>query len=304
MVLAPIVIDLGIILMFLAAFALCLLARQLVHALFQIGQSAVGWIPWLGSRISGDLHRIEQRITNELGTVAVSLQHRVGAMWHSLASLMQTITDKIEANATLIWQIAHYLPGFATVAQLIDLARELRRANHATQTETRTHGKAINTTAKVAAHAQAQANVATVRAQAIPADVLLPGALSGLRGRVRAAEDEIASLWNRVRANPRTAVEGVAVGAIAFALGRLGMGWARCSNVGKVGRNLCGMEQGLLAALLADTAMILSAISIVELAEELLSVEDEVVRLVKRGFRELQHVQVQSAAEALASGEW
>jgi hypothetical protein len=285
MVLAPIVIDLGIILMFLVAFALCLLARQVVHALFQIGQSAVGWIPWLGSRISGDLHRIEQRITNQLGQVAVSLQHRVGAMWHSLASLMQTITDKIEANAGLIWQIAHYLPGLATTAQLVDAIRELRRGNHATATATRTNTRVIHDVTRVTTHERDRVNTITTRVQAIPADVLLPGALGGLRGRVRAAEDEIASLWNRVKVSPRTAVEGVAVGALAFALGRLGMTWARCSNVGKFGRRACGMDANLLESLLADTLLVVGTLSLVTFAEEMQGVTEVAVRPITSFWR-------------------
>lgn len=267
MILGPIVIDLSIMLMMLVGFALCLLARQIVHALFQIGQSLVGWIPWLGSRVSGDLHVIEQRVTNQLGQVAVSLQHRVGAMWHSLGSLMQTMVDKIEGNATLIWEIAHYLPGLATVAQLVDAIRDLRRTNHTTATQTRTNTRVIHDVTRVTTHERDRVNTITTRVQAIPADVLMPGVLGGLRGRVRAVEDELTSLWNRVGISARTAVEGVGVGALAYALGRLGMTWARCSNVGKVGRRVCGMDNNLLESLLAGSVLVTSSISIVDLAK-------------------------------------
>lgn len=267
MVLAPIVIDLGVILCFLVGFALCLLAQQIVRAFFQVGQSTVGWIPWLGSRIAGDLHRLEQRLTHALGSVAFALQHGVGAMWHGLAYLMQQLTDSIEGNAALIWQIAHYLPGLATVAQLVDAIRDLRRTDHATATKTSTNTRVIHDVTRVTTHERDRVNTITTRVQAIPADVLMPGALSGLRGRVRAVEDEISSLWKRVGVRGRTAVEGVGVGALAYALGRLGMSWARCSNVGKVGRRVCGMDNNLLESLLAGSVLVTSSISIVDLAK-------------------------------------
>lgn len=285
MILAPLVIDLGVILMFLVAFALCLLAQQIVRALFQIGQSAVGWIPWLGSRISGDLHRIEQRMTHALGAVAFALQYGVGAMFHGLASLMQQLVDSIEGNAALIWQIAHYLPGLATVAQLVDVARGLAHANHATVAGTRAVTRVIHDVTRVVTHTTTRVNTTVARVQAIPADVLLPGALSGVRGRVRAIEDELASLRKRVGISGRTALEGVGVGALAYALGRLGMSWARCSNVGRLGRRACGMDANLLESLLADTLLVVGTLSLVEFAEEMQGVAETAVRPITSFWR-------------------
>jgi len=77
------------------------------------------------------------------------------------------------------------------------------------------------------------------------------------------------------------------VGLTAAVLGRLGLGWLRCSRVGRVGRQLCGMNEGLLESLLADALLIASAISIVEFAKELQAIEGEVVAGLERFVREL-----------------
>lgn len=77
------------------------------------------------------------------------------------------------------------------------------------------------------------------------------------------------------------------IGLTAGVLGKLGLGWLRCARVGRVGRAVCGMNDGLLESLLADALLVVGAISIVEFAKELQTVEDEVVRALRGFVREL-----------------
>jgi hypothetical protein len=267
MVLAPLVIDLGILLTFLVAFALCLLATQLVKALFQVADSALGWIPWLGSKITGDLHRIEQRVTHSLGSTAAALESRIGTVYHTAAGLVRTMGTKLADAFELLLALTALLATLASWKSVLALYHSLVGQDKATVSKVKEHTKTIHTTTTVVKVVQAQANTATVKAQAISADVVLPRDIAGLRGQVRAAEDSIARLWDRVRGITIPSAKTLGVAAVAIALGRLGLGSLRCNNVGKVSKRLCGMDAGLLDALLAGSTLVLGSISIVELAK-------------------------------------
>lgn len=75
------------------------------------------------------------------------------------------------------------------------------------------------------------------------------------------------------------------VGLTAAALGRLGLGWTRCSKVGKVGKQLCGMDEQLLGALLADTLLIVGTVSLVEFAQGMQGVVGEFEKPVRAFWR-------------------
>jgi hypothetical protein len=96
------------------------------------------------------------------------------------------------------------------------------------------------------------------------------------------------SLWKRVRGMNRTLTAAGIVGLVVAALGRLGLGWARCSNTSKLGKSVCGMNTNLLEGLLADALLFASVVSIVEFAKELQGIEAEVVKGVRYGVKELK----------------
>jgi hypothetical protein len=77
------------------------------------------------------------------------------------------------------------------------------------------------------------------------------------------------------------------IGLVAGSLARLGINWARCSRVNKVGRQICGLNDGLLDGLLADLLLVTSVISVVEFAKELQTIEGEVVSGLERFVREI-----------------
>jgi hypothetical protein len=108
--------------------------------------------------------------------------------------------------------------------------------------------------------------------------------------RIGNLERDLAALRERLRSIERGGVVA-ALGVVAgVMLAKLGLGWTRCSNVGKVGKTLCGLDRGLLDALLLGTTLIVSTISLVEWAELMLEVEDELVAGITGGFRELHNV--------------
>lgn len=267
MVIAPAVIDLSVILLFCVALGLALLSKQVVKALFAIGTGLIGHIPWLGGFVTGPLHSIEQRLTNALGSAAQGLEARIGTLFHSLARLFEEAWSKTAEAFQLIYAVATLLDSLASWKGVLALYQSLVGKDRATVTNIREAGKTAAQAKARADHAAKTASQAVARSQAIPADVVLPGDLAGLRERVKATEDAIGRLWERTKALGVGAAGGVAVGALALALGKLGIGWGRCSNVNKVGKTLCGVNPDLLDSLLAGTALVLGSISIVELAK-------------------------------------
>lgn len=70
--------------------------------------------------------------------------------------------------------------------------------------------------------------------------------------------------------------------------------WIRCPNVAKVGNHLCNMPVRQLEDLLAQAALgslvIFGTVSLVEFAETMLAVEEELVGAITHGFRELNGI--------------
>jgi len=75
------------------------------------------------------------------------------------------------------------------------------------------------------------------------------------------------------------------IGLTSAVLGRLGLGWLRCSRVGKAGKQVCGMDSGLLDSLLADTLLIVGTVSLVEFARGMQDVTREVVGPIRTFWR-------------------
>lgn len=75
------------------------------------------------------------------------------------------------------------------------------------------------------------------------------------------------------------------LGIGAAVLGRLGLGWLKCSRVGRAGKQICGMDESLLESLLADTALIVGTISLVEFARGMETITADVLEPIRRFWR-------------------
>jgi hypothetical protein len=94
------------------------------------------------------------------------------------------------------------------------------------------------------------------------------------------------NIWKRLRALERKIGVPVALGVVATALARLGLGWIRCNKVKRVGKGVCGLDDSLIDKFLLDALAIFGVISIVEFAEGLLAIEDEAVGIMGHLVRE------------------
>lgn len=105
------------------------------------------------------------------------------------------------------------------------------------------------------------------------------------RPRIGRIERDLSAVerWIKARSKLLT-VAGISALLIA-ALGRVGLGWTRCSKVGKTGKQLCGMDASLLESLLADTLLIAGTVSLVEFAKGMQGVTAEVVGPIRTFWR-------------------
>jgi hypothetical protein len=80
------------------------------------------------------------------------------------------------------------------------------------------------------------------------------------------------------------------IGLVAGSLARLGISWARCSNVKRYGRSICGMDSRILNALLGASTLIVGTISLVQFAEFMVETEKWAADDLLKGIRELRGI--------------
>lgn len=103
--------------------------------------------------------------------------------------------------------------------------------------------------------------------------------------RIGALERDVTGLEKWVRANRAKLTAAGLAGLVVAALGRLGLGWVRCSRVSRAGKQVCGMDAGLLDSLLADTLIIAGTVSLVEFARGMQTIVADIEEPIRRFWR-------------------
>jgi hypothetical protein len=190
--------------------------------------------------------------------------------WHSFDTLTHTTVPR------QIEQAIAAARGDATAA-VRTLRNDLAAAEHTITTDvarlTRDAAAADRAVTTRLRHAEATAEGAATAAIA----ATLP--------RVRTVEKELGQVGDRLRRIARTLTPAGVAALVLSALGALGLGWVRCGNVKDVGKAACRMDRGLLDALLADTALILGTVSLVEFAHGMQGLTAELEHDVRRFWR-------------------
>lgn len=222
-----------------------------VLALFGTVRRTVGWIPWFGHVIEAPIHTIEQKVTNTLGSAEHALDDRIGTCLHKLAVLAATLARELEGLALGIWHLAVRLDHYLTFRNFLRLLKVFLHPIRAAQEVERALLRGTRARLHALEHSVAQGVYPRLRAEERTIERVLEPEIAALRERAKAIEDRAIRLRAWVRAHERLVVSAAFVGAVAFALRRLGLGWLRCRNVKKVGRALCGFPAGLLEDLFA-----------------------------------------------------
>lgn len=291
MVVAPALVDLGVLLALGVLIGLSYAYRYSLGAVILATAALLGAVrlPGVlgGGRLLGfaadALLKVDHSIRHALGRGINDMQaawneavswtaYSVHWLGKEIASLAHDTAQAVEGlHVTQVTNVYRKVnPGLA--AKVGALAATVAALRH----------QLVREASRVAHVAQAKA-VAVQHAISVP-DV---GALPRAVPRVGQLEREISEGLARLRDYAKRFGPATAVGTVAFVLGRLGMTWARCSKVNRVGRGVCGLNDSLLESLLADALLVVGAISVVEFAEELQALESATVSAMRGFVREL-----------------
>jgi hypothetical protein len=102
--------------------------------------------------------------------------------------------------------------------------------------------------------------------------------LPHLRARDRAIEREIAKLRDWVRHRKITLTTGAFLGAFAWALTKLGVGWIRCANWKRIGREVCRMPSSRITELLGLLTGVFVLANIRTLAQFAEAIEEDAAK--------------------------
>lgn len=112
------------------------------------------------------------------------------------------------------------------------------------------------------------------------------GELPALRRRVREAENEATEAFKTAERLAQRVGAGAIVGTVAAAIfARLGLGWLKCSNVERAGKQLCGLDRGLLESLLVGTVAVFGTVSLVDFAKEVQTGTEDAAKIVGKFYR-------------------
>jgi hypothetical protein len=227
---------------------------------------------------SGGLRDLDWLIQNVLDVTVKGCEHATVWLFHSMISLWEWTSHEIarvsESAAQTIWRVTEHTIPNAT-----------RRALHHTDTRV-AHERHSRSAALARTDSHVSALRDDVHAIGHATTVALPREIGRIRTREGFLEREFGGIRSRLRSLEGNLGAAAFAGLVITALGRIGLRWLRCGNVGKVGRRLCGMDPSLLESLLLDALVIGSLASVVEFAKDLRSIEDEAVSVMGRIVRE------------------
>lgn len=266
--------ELAWILFWVGALIFCYLVVYIARALFGAAGGAVGWIPGIGGWLKSSLHGVEQRITSTMSKAALGADRKIGAGFHDLARLTDWLGREIRAHANLIFTIATMLTGTAGVSWVAgEVAKLVGRIGGYAHTADMALQRVLGLEQRVQ-HAIAADVLPRLRVIERAAERTIPKDIAGLRTRTKTIEGELARAWKAIRKGEAALVGTAFVGAIALALGKLGMGWLRCNAAQSFGKKRgCGLWNDLegILGLLADAVLLTNICTVIPWLEEAFS---------------------------------
>lgn len=266
--------------LFFLSVAFIIVAKAFTKALLEPIIFIVGKIPFAGGIASDFLQTVEQSILNALGTAEGKIDHVMGVAFHKQAQLLAWLWREIKSHAGAIATIAEVLGGvYPFVAGTKALINRLTRHGHATTRQTARVERELH-------HLQRQVKALEhdvskgIGNDVLPQLKVLDREIAKIRHKdvpaIQAGEQanagEITNLWQWVK--DHTLVTGTAAfaGAVAWALGRLGLNSIRCGALSRMfNRRGCGLWNGLedVLGLLFDGLILADLCTVIPAAEKL-----------------------------------
>lgn len=273
----------------LTALGLITLTVVLVAALFQVADTTVAWIPWLGKKASGGLRATEKRLNSRLSAAAVKLQGAISESWHVLATLIEqtgeAIWEATQVGARALWLVEVKYP----LDVLSFLAHKGVQAAGVGAKVTNVTVQKVYQTGRVAKAqvARIDRRLDALEARVHAAAIAVPGAIALPFPRLGALERAWHGTQGRLGKLEHRFGRTAFAAAVATALATLGVSWARRSCAKRTADGFCRVDPDVFAGLIAGLAVVVGAQSVVRFAEGMLAVEDEMVGVLERLIVEL-----------------
>jgi hypothetical protein len=270
----------------IVAIGMVKLVDAISRAFFGTVGGAIGWIPFAGKVVKHSLHKIEQKISHSLGQAERKLDAGVAMTWNNCAHLVAWTGAELEGLAKGAWHLAQQAKGFVTHRVVTHVVRVTVKPVRAVATNATHAAQHAWDEARAVSHSVAHGVYPRLQAAEWEIEHVLEPTVAGLRARTRALEHGGTRLWRWLRTHPQTVATGAFVGAVSFALTRLGGGWIRCANWRKLGRRVCRMPMTDIDALLG----LFVAVEVIENLPTLVRIMQGVARETAEGIKELADV--------------
>jgi len=219
-----------------------------------LGRTIVG-LGFLGDAVRSFDASMERSIGAAVGVMGAPLARVFRVVRNVVVYPADELAGLSRDVAETLWQLRRVIVPAMIAAKIAWISKHLAALEHQAVHVVKTVTHVVtHETVRIATHTT---KVVVSKAVAVP----LP--------RIGRLEREVTDLGKRIRSLANRGAAVVGLGLIAASLARLGLGWPRCSKEGKVGKQVCGMDQDLLDALLADATLIAGTVSLVEFAKEM-----------------------------------
>lgn len=274
------------------ALGMVVMGDQFTKALFQVTESGIGWIPWIGKKAAGGVRAVSHRVNAVFSSAALRLEGAISSTWHVLAYLIEqsgaAIWEATQVGAKALWYVEVKYP----LAALSFLAHKGVQAAGAGAKVTNVTVQKVYQTGRIAkaqlASLDHRLDVLEGRVKA--AAIAVPGAIALPFPRIGALERGAHATKARVGKLERRFGRKAFAASVATALGVLGLSWTRRTCAKRNNELLCKTDFGALEALLAGAVLAVGAQSVVRFAEGMLAAEDEMVGVLERMIVELGDV--------------
>lgn len=226
-----------------------------------------------------------QKITSVFAPATFGPQREVGKALNETAQLVDDTAALLVTQASTTARLAQAVAGTLPSSEL---GKAIDKLNQRV-------GNAEKQAAGIGADVQPRINGAV---QGIEAGVntrigsldkqlerALHDTIPAIRSREAALEHGATHIWEWIRRHPLSLATGAFAGAVAVALGRLGMAWPKCENWKRIGKSVCGLPLGLIEGLLGDLIDILLIADVCQITKLMIQVaESTVVQDALRGI--------------------
>lgn len=234
--------------------------------MYYVAQAASG-IPVIGGPIAGAFKTIARAITQACGKLVSGIEALVGAGLHLLANYLHSLFKQFLSHSILLLHLAEAVGRVAYDASGAHaLVRSLERRWHGIEAgvkhlEREVHGIEHGARADIGRlDALIHKDVLPeIRSLDRTIGRVVSKDIAGVRDLAKTAEADVTALQKWISRNALIAGTTALVGAVAWALGQLGLGGLRCPSFGRLlnkwGCGLGGLLDGLLGLVISSLAL-------------------------------------------------